>query len=160
MSSREALRASDEDRDRIAERLREAAAEGRLLIEELEQRLGAALSARTYGELEELIADLPGPRLLTRPRRRRRRVRVLPALGMIVGGILVLPIVIASIVLAVQLALGIVLVWWIWAAVAWLMFSRMRHRYSRRAFYWHRPGPGPRCWHGSWHAEWHPHRRA
>jgi hypothetical protein len=55
------LRASDSDREQIAERLREATAEGRLGTEELEQRLGAALSARTYGELEPLVSDLPAP---------------------------------------------------------------------------------------------------
>ena len=43
------------------ERLREAAYEGRILSHELEERLGAALSARTYGELERLTADLPAP---------------------------------------------------------------------------------------------------
>jgi hypothetical protein len=56
-----ALRASDSDREQIAERLRQATAEGRLQTDELEQRLGTALSARTYGELEPLVADLPEP---------------------------------------------------------------------------------------------------
>ena len=159
---RAALRASDKDRDRVADRLREAASEGRLLIEELEQRLGVALRARTYGELEAVIADLPGPRLFKRPRR-RPRLRVLPALGLIVGVVLIAPIVIASIALAVQLALGVVLVWWIWAGVAWLFFGRAMRR-RRRALHWHRatywrgpvPGLGPRSGYG----EWQPRRRA
>jgi hypothetical protein len=43
-------------------RLRRAASEGRLLADELEHRLEAALSARTYGELELLICDLPTDR--------------------------------------------------------------------------------------------------
>jgi hypothetical protein len=161
MAGRAALRASDNDRDRIADRLREAAAEGRLLIEELEQRLGSALSARTYGELEALIADLPGPRLLTRPRRRRSRMRLLPRLGLVLGAILIAPIVLASIALAIQLALGVILVWWIWAVVAWLAFGRVRRRWGR-AYYWRgAPLPsGPRGWRGSWRAEWHSHHRA
>ena len=44
------LRASDADRDAVAERLRRAAVEGRLQPEELEERLHAALRARTYGD--------------------------------------------------------------------------------------------------------------
>lgn len=53
------LRVSDADRERVAERLRVAAGEGRLTLEELEQRLEAAYRTRTYGELEPLVADLP-----------------------------------------------------------------------------------------------------
>jgi Domain of unknown function (DUF1707) len=54
------LRASYEDRDRVAEELRVAAGDGRLTADELDQRLEAALTARTYGELAALTADLPG----------------------------------------------------------------------------------------------------
>ncbi|WP_445401357.1 DUF1707 SHOCT-like domain-containing protein [Streptomyces sp. LE64] len=53
------LRASDADRDQVAERLREAVAEGRLDLEEFGERLEAAYEARTYGELELLTRDLP-----------------------------------------------------------------------------------------------------
>jgi hypothetical protein len=52
-------RAADSDREAAAERLREAAGDGRLVHDELEERLQAALSARTYGELEAVTADLP-----------------------------------------------------------------------------------------------------
>ncbi|AZQ73298.1 DUF1707 and DUF2154 domain-containing protein [Streptomyces luteoverticillatus] len=54
-----ALRASDADRDRIAEILREALAEGRLTAEEHAERVGAAYEAKTVGELEPLVRDLP-----------------------------------------------------------------------------------------------------
>lgn len=54
------LRASYEDRDEVAEQLRVAAGDGRLTATELDQRLDAALTARTYGELTALTADLPG----------------------------------------------------------------------------------------------------
>jgi len=54
-----ALRASHEDRDQVAERLRVAAGDGRLSPEELDERLERALSARTYAELAALVADLP-----------------------------------------------------------------------------------------------------
>ncbi|MBZ4018221.1 DUF1707 SHOCT-like domain-containing protein [Streptomyces purpurogeneiscleroticus] len=53
------LRASDADRDRVAEVLRDALAEGRLGMEEFDERLEAAYAARTYGELVPLTADLP-----------------------------------------------------------------------------------------------------
>lgn len=53
------LRASHEDRDEVVERLRVAAGDGRLTAEELDERLGVALTARTYGELEALLTDLP-----------------------------------------------------------------------------------------------------
>ena len=54
------LRASYEDRDKVAEQLRVAAGDGRLTADELDQRLEVALTARTYGELAALTADLPG----------------------------------------------------------------------------------------------------
>ncbi|MEU2248892.1 DUF1707 domain-containing protein [Streptomyces sp. NPDC019224] len=54
------MRASDAERERIAEILREAVAEGRLEMEEFEQRLDSAYRARTHGELEPLVRDLPG----------------------------------------------------------------------------------------------------
>jgi hypothetical protein len=53
------LRASDADRDRIADILREALAEGRLDAEEHAERVEGVLSAKTVGELEVFIQDLP-----------------------------------------------------------------------------------------------------
>ncbi|MFC5746517.1 DUF1707 SHOCT-like domain-containing protein [Actinomadura rugatobispora] len=55
------LRASDADRDRVANVLRDAAGEGRLTLEELDERLNAVYSARTYAELEPITRDLPVP---------------------------------------------------------------------------------------------------
>lgn len=57
--ARAELRASHEDRDIIVEQLRVAAGDGRIDAEELDQRIEAALNARTYGELDVLIKDLP-----------------------------------------------------------------------------------------------------
>jgi hypothetical protein len=53
------MRASHADRDRIVDVLRVAAGDGRLTLEELDERLEAALSARTVGELAVLTVDLP-----------------------------------------------------------------------------------------------------
>jgi uncharacterized protein DUF1707/cell wall-active antibiotic response 4TMS protein YvqF len=56
------LRASDADRDQTAARLRDALAEGRLTPAEHAERSAAAFAARTYAELDALVADLPGER--------------------------------------------------------------------------------------------------
>ncbi|MFI8187263.1 DUF1707 domain-containing protein [Streptomyces sp. NPDC085946] len=53
------LRASDADRERVAEVLRDALAEGRLDMTEFEERLDATYRARTYGELAPITRDLP-----------------------------------------------------------------------------------------------------
>ena len=65
------LRASDADREQVAERLRQATPEGWLNADELEGRLQTLFAARTYGELDALLADL-GPPLLLDPVRVRR----------------------------------------------------------------------------------------
>jgi hypothetical protein len=52
-------RASDAEREATVTRLREAAAEGRLSVEELTERIDAAYAASTRAELEPLTADLP-----------------------------------------------------------------------------------------------------
>ncbi|HTB56138.1 MAG TPA: DUF1707 domain-containing protein, partial [Trebonia sp.] len=46
------LRASDADRERVAEVIRQAAGDGRLTMEELDERLDAVYAAKTYAELE------------------------------------------------------------------------------------------------------------
>ncbi|MFG2408167.1 DUF1707 domain-containing protein [Streptomyces brevispora] len=57
------MRASDADREAVVEQLREAAADGRIDLDELDTRLGQALMAKTRGELAPLIDDL-GPVVL------------------------------------------------------------------------------------------------
>jgi hypothetical protein len=53
------VRASDADRERIVEQLRQHTADGRLSMDEFEQRMTAAYAAKTYGELAQLTKDLP-----------------------------------------------------------------------------------------------------
>jgi hypothetical protein len=53
------LRISDEDRHQVAEVLREAAGEGRIDLAELDERLEATYSARTYADLVPITLDLP-----------------------------------------------------------------------------------------------------
>ncbi len=53
------MRASDDDRDAVVSDLSEHFQAGRLTAAELDERTGRALTARTWGELRELLADLP-----------------------------------------------------------------------------------------------------
>jgi uncharacterized protein DUF1707 len=53
------VRASDADRERVAEILRRETGDGRLTPEELSARLDGAFAARTLGDLQALISDLP-----------------------------------------------------------------------------------------------------
>jgi Domain of unknown function (DUF1707) len=59
LPERREMRISDADRDDVAAILREAAGEGRLDLEELDERLSAVYAAKTYGDLEPIIRDLP-----------------------------------------------------------------------------------------------------
>lgn len=55
------MRASDAEREEVAGALRESLAEGRLDLEEFNERLDSAYSAKTYGDLDALLVDLPRP---------------------------------------------------------------------------------------------------
>jgi hypothetical protein len=142
MARRSVLRASDADREHIAERLRTAAAEGRLVAAELEERIEAALTARTYGQLDALVGDLP-PERAEVPRSRRSVYLKRPAIAL---GVAVL-------VLAVLAAIALIITGTILAGGAWLFLGfwlfgcRGRRCYGRYA----RPGGwqqvrGPAHW--------------
>jgi hypothetical protein len=152
MARRATLRASDADRDRIAERLREATAEGRLAAEELEERLEVTFAARTYGELDPLVADLPGATV-----RRRGRPQTSPWLRPLP---IVMLIFLAPVLFSVLLAAAVVMItlfstWVVVLFVGWWLFG---HRFAPRGRYprplhpygrWvaGRPGgPRPRPW--------------
>lgn len=59
------MRASHDDREAVVERLRDAAAEGRIDFDELDSRLELALTAKTHGQLALITADLPMPQSST-----------------------------------------------------------------------------------------------
>jgi Flp pilus assembly protein TadB len=139
MNRRGNLRASDEDRDRIVERLHRAATEGRISSDELEQRTAAALKARTYAELEATVADLPGPaRQRSTPVRRSSAgwalatVRQYPVL-------LVLAIPVLAVVTAMLLAATIV--WTVLVLIVLMVGGR--HRMGRPPWHYSRSGFGP-----------------
>lgn len=54
-----ALRASDADREQVADVLRQAVSDGRLSLTELEERIEALYAAKTYADLEPVLQDLP-----------------------------------------------------------------------------------------------------
>jgi len=53
------MRAADADRDRVVGLLNAACTEGRLSKDEYDTRLDSALPARTYADLDQVVADLP-----------------------------------------------------------------------------------------------------
>jgi Domain of unknown function (DUF1707) len=112
MARSSSLRASDTDRDAVVERLRLAAAEGRLEPEELEDRVHAALRARTYGDLNRLLADLPAG---LPARRRRDAVAPVAVTALAVTA----RVAVALAVFALMLTIAAVrAAWWIARAVA------------------------------------------
>jgi hypothetical protein len=56
------LRASDDDREHVVQRLHTAATEGRLSSDELDERVHRALTALTYSDLDAVLDDLPAGR--------------------------------------------------------------------------------------------------
>jgi Domain of unknown function (DUF1707)/Domain of unknown function (DUF4190) len=61
------MRAADVDRDRVVEILKVAFSEGRLSKDEYDDRVEAALSARTYADLDLLVSDLPAGQMMAPP---------------------------------------------------------------------------------------------
>jgi Domain of unknown function (DUF1707) len=143
------IRASDADRDRATALLREHHAAGRLTAEEFHERMDAALDAKTLGELDELLADLPVIDLYQLPHESMRRPANLPhrsvvprdpgrisperfppgsvAMGAwaVVTGTLVAIWAVAAVVGA-----GTWLPWWLLVAIPWIwvMIRRARRR--------------------------------
>jgi DUF1707 SHOCT-like domain len=60
-TGREGLRAADVDRQFVAERLKAGVDEGRLSLYEYDERLQQTYAAKTYGDLDRVLLDLPGP---------------------------------------------------------------------------------------------------
>jgi hypothetical protein len=117
VARRSTLRASDLDREHVAERLRDATAEGRLLASELEDRLTAALTARTYGELDLLVADLPVVRERGRGSRAPLALRAALVLAVAMA-------VLAVVVMVTLVIIGIADAWMLWMIACWLLVGR------------------------------------
>jgi len=147
------IRASDADRDRATALLREHHAAGRLTAEEFDERMDAALSAKTLGEIDELLADLPVIDLYRLPAASRRRPAGLPhqslmprtsprpgqqspvrfspgtvamgAWGVVTGAL------IAIWAVAAVVGAGTWLPWWLLVAIPWIWVMIRRARRHR-----------------------------
>jgi hypothetical protein len=107
-------RASDAERDTVAETLREHAAAGRLDPDELEDRLERAFAARTRADLAPLVADLP----TVPPKPRREFPRIPP----------ILPL--AVLLIAIWALTGAGYFWPIWPIGA-MLIGAFKHRGCR-----------------------------
>jgi hypothetical protein len=136
MTPYESLRASDRDREAIADRLRQAAAEGRLEPEELEERLEVALRARTYGELSPLVADLPEPGGALPSR--RSAAQPVARVALVGAGALTAALVAVAVVALVVVALAITAAWWMAAVLFWLLCCGPRRRLMWHSAWRHR----------------------
>lgn len=155
------IRVSDADREQVTARLREHYAEGRLSSDELDERVTAALSAKTFGDLRRILTDLPdaamepGPAPQSPPWANRPRL-------ILCRGPRLLPLALILLIAAVVIPgagwlffafLKFMLVLWLVAIVAGVfMAARFRHRMRR---YWQSGWGGP--WdRGPWARQnWH-----
>ncbi len=116
------LRAADADREQIGERLRKSHAEGRLDLAEFQERLECCYEAKTVGELDALVADLPRQDEYDD---RRSLGRVLPRRLPLAP---LAPILIVVIVISVTIGHHI---FWLWLPLLFLCW---------RMSWWHRRG--------------------
>jgi DUF1707 SHOCT-like domain len=116
------LRAADADRERIAERLRTGHAEGRIDLSEFGERLERCYEAKTLGELDELVRDLP------REERRDER-RSLPWAALWRGA----PWVPIAVALIVAFAAAGHRVFWFWLPLVFLLWRMSWWRRGRWA---------------------------
>jgi hypothetical protein len=132
-----AYRVGDADRNRTTDLLKEAHAAGYLTLEELDERLGTALAARTRRDLDRLVADLPpewraGHERGGRPARppTRQRPTLLPEAAWLVP----LLVVVAAVVVLAVVTRGFFFFPW---PLLWIFFA-----FGRRG----RAGWGPPRW--------------
>jgi hypothetical protein len=145
------LRASDADRDRATALLREHHAAGRLTAEEFGERMDAALNAKTLGELDDLLADLPVIDLYRLPHESMRRPADLPHTSLVprdLGGAadparfppgtvavgawaVVTGTLIAIWVVAAVVGVGTWFPWWLLIAIPWIWVMIRRSRRHR-----------------------------
>jgi hypothetical protein len=171
------IRISDADRERVTAWLRDHYAEGRLTTEELDERVSAALSAKTVGDLRPLVADLPGPAPMPEPAQGMqappawagggrmavmRRPRILP----IVLIVLLAAIVIPGAGIVVGAFLKLLLVIWLLVCLAGVIAAaRFRRRlrrqwqsgYGQQWRQWQQQLNQRQNWQ-QWH-QWHQHYR-
>jgi uncharacterized membrane protein len=150
---RRRIRASDADRDRTAALLSEHHAAGRLTAEEFHERMDAALNAKTLGELDDLLDDLPLIDVYRLPDESLRRPADLPhqsirprnpgggarfQAGTLASGASTVGLAVWSAATGWLIAVwavaavagGPVFPWWLFLAIpwAWILLRRVRRR--------------------------------
>ena len=110
------VRAGDHERERTANQLGQALAQGYLEMAEYESRLQAAFGAHTTGELRQLVADLPLAQLRRNDPRRREARRRAARRGVQIhlAGYLAMVVIVLTVWLAVGLTAGTWYFWPIW----------------------------------------------
>ncbi|GHJ51061.1 hypothetical protein Nm8I071_03680 [Nonomuraea sp. TT08I-71] len=108
MDGRSGMRAADADREATAERLRVALEEGRLDLHEYDERLVRAYGAKTYADLDAVVADLPG----TTPPHRAAVAPAAPPAATDAGG---------TVVASGRGAGGLLAIWSPWLRVAGIL---------------------------------------
>jgi len=133
------MRASDADRDRAAALLREHHAAGRLTAEEFQERMDQAMEARTLGQLDALMTDLPAIDLNRLPGESVARGRPGPPMWTAGGGGPAsrrpgpgapAVVAVAGVIVAAYLVLGLVAgIWWIpWWLLVFIIPMVLRRR--------------------------------
>jgi hypothetical protein len=145
------IRVSDADRERAAARLRAHFAEGRLSPGELDERIAAALSAKTVGDVRRIMADLPG--LVPAPPRARQSPPWASGHGAVFRrGPRLVPLAVFALIAALVIPgagwlflalLQLVAVLWLAACLAGILAAARLRRHIRR--HW-QSGDGT-CWH-------------
>ena len=110
------VRAGDRERERTANQLGQALAQGYLPMDEYETRLQAAFGAHTTAELRQLVADLPLGQLRRNDPRRREAKRAAARRGVQIhlSGYLAMVVIVLAVWLAVGLTAGAWYFWPIW----------------------------------------------
>jgi Domain of unknown function (DUF1707) len=132
------IRVSDADREHVTGRLREHFAEGRLAQDELDERISAALNAKTFGDLRPVMADLPEP--VPAPPRPAQPQRAGPPVMVRHRGPPLLPLLLLAVVASLVIPGGgwvlfaflkVMLVFWLIASVTGFLIAGLAHRHVR-----------------------------
>lgn len=134
------LRASDAERERVVQRLHDAATEGRLSPDELDERTHRALIAVTYADLDAVVDDLPRPPRTGRTPARQRTVGGW-ALATVRANPLLLVCMIPVLIAAGAMLLAAAVTWMTLVAVT-MILGGAHHRRAFRA----RRGPWALMW--------------
>jgi hypothetical protein len=131
------LRVSQAERDEVAAALARHYADGRLSVSEYEERVAAALEARTARDFDPLLADLPGP--APAPAAAATAARVAgPAVGDWGRRAPNIPRILAvATVLVIAMGSGLWFLWLLWPALA----LTSPHRHRARYHYYRHHGP-------------------